>query len=141
MNDKRATGGAGGFQSQAIKSTMTFLLWTFVWTTSHVLIDKSALHGWLPSANTTAAAIALSTLLGAGMIWAFIRHLNTMDELQQKIQLQALGFALGITLVGCFTYSLLITSGFILEPELNDIILLLVVSYVVAVIIGQVRYR
>ena len=42
---------------------------------------------------------------------AYLRFLATMDELQQRIQLQAVGFAAGATAMITFTYGLLENAG------------------------------
>ncbi|MDO3388106.1 hypothetical protein QWI17_19830 [Gilvimarinus sp. SDUM040013] len=124
------------------QSTLAFVACTFVWAGSFVLIDKAHLIGWLGSEGVPALlAICLNTLLGLATVVVYIRHLRDMDELQQKIQLQAMGFALGLTLVGAFAYSLFITTGFVTEPEVKDIILLLTGSYIFAVLFGLVKYR
>ena len=40
-------------------------------------------------------------------LWAFIRALGRMDELQRRIQLNAIGFAFGATAIITFTYGFL----------------------------------
>jgi len=67
--------------------------------------------------------------------------LKNQDELQRSIQLNALALSVGVGLVGSFTYTLLVTVGFVAAEELTNIILLMVGTYMVGVIIGQVRYR
>jgi len=46
------------------------------------------------------------------MVMAFIRYLNDIDELQQRIQLMAIGFAAGVTGLATFAYGFLETIGF-----------------------------
>ena len=75
------------------------------------------------------------------MVVAFMRFLQGLDELQRKIQLDALALSVGIGLVGSFSYSLMVTAKFIIDAEISDIILLTTLTYVVGVIAGQVRYR
>ncbi len=134
-----ATGSA--WHMRTAKNTLRFLCWTFVWAATMVLADKAILYEWHSSDQISAVAIVLNAGLGIGMVLSFIKHLKEMDELQQKIQLDALGLAFGITLVGSFSYSLLVTSRFILDAEASDLILLMTVTYVAAVIYGQIRYR
>lgn len=43
---------------------------------------------------------------------AFLRFLARMDELQQRIQLQALGFSFGTTAILTFSYGFLELAGF-----------------------------
>jgi hypothetical protein len=46
------------------------------------------------------------------MIVAFLRYLNSIDELQQRIQLLAIGFAAGTTGMLTFSYGFLESVGF-----------------------------
>ena len=52
------------------------------------------------------------------LIIAFLRYLNDLDELQQRIQLHAIAFTLGIIIVATFTCGLLENVGF---PQLSYI--------------------
>ena len=46
------------------------------------------------------------------MILSFLKYLNGIDELQQKIQLLAIGFAAGVTSLLTFSYGFLENVGF-----------------------------
>ena len=46
------------------------------------------------------------------MIISFLKYLNSIDELQQKIQLLAIGFAAGVTSLLTFSYGFLENVGF-----------------------------
>ncbi|MBI5934501.1 MAG: hypothetical protein HY867_12405 [Chloroflexi bacterium] len=46
------------------------------------------------------------------MILSFLKYLNSIDELQQKIQLLAIGFAAGVTSLLTFSYGFLENVGF-----------------------------
>jgi hypothetical protein len=46
------------------------------------------------------------------MILSFMKYLNSIDELQQKIQLLAIGFAAGVTSLLTFSYGFLENVGF-----------------------------
>ncbi|MDZ4767404.1 MAG: hypothetical protein SGI73_22925 [Chloroflexota bacterium] len=57
-------------------------------------------------------AIAVLPALPIGVgVWFFIGYLRRMDELQQKIQLEAIGFSSGVTGLINFTIGLLETAG------------------------------
>ena len=83
----------------------------------------------------------VNVALGIGMMFYLMRMLRNMDYLQRKIQLDALSMALGISLVGCAAYSLMVTWGIIVDEEVSDIFVLMCVAYSVSVMIGVVRYR
>ena len=46
---------------------------------------------WNKSRTITWVFVILNFLLGIGMILANIRHMNGLDELQKRIQLEAMG--------------------------------------------------
>lgn len=45
-------------------------------------------------------------------VWTFLQFLASVDELQRRVQLQAIGFSLGLTGVITFTLGLLESAGF-----------------------------
>jgi len=124
-----------------IKSTLTFLFCTFIWTASFVAVDKAALYGWYSGTTAAVVAIAINVALGVVMVLAYMRHLRVVDELQRKIQMDALALALGAALVGGFALLLLQTTGLMGEPQLNNLILLIFATHVISTIVGNLRYR
>ncbi len=48
----------------------------------------------------------------AGVLWAVIRRMRVMDELQRKIQFEALSWAFGMSALTTFSYGFLETVGF-----------------------------
>lgn len=129
------------YDSRSIRDNLVMVLWVFIWMASMTVADKAALYDWWPDGWLTILAVAVNVLLGLAMIAAFMRLLRGMDDLQRKIQLEALSFALGISLVGCAAYSLLVTWGYILDEEVSDIFMLMCVSYSASVLFGVWRYR
>ena len=121
------------------KNNIRFLCWTLAWAVTMVLADKAELYGWHSSSMISIIAIVVNTGLGLGMIMAFMRFLKGMDELQQKIQLNSLAMSVGVGIVGGFTYSLLATANFIADAEASDVLLIMSVTYMVGVMIGQIR--
>ena len=129
------------YDSRSIRDNLVMDLWVFIWMASLTVADKAALYGWWEDGWLTLLAVAVNVALGLGMMVAFMRLMRGMDELQRKIQLDALSMALGISLVGCAAYSLLVTWGYIVDEEVTDIFMLMCVSYSAAVLIGVWRYR
>ncbi|GAB3200484.1 hypothetical protein GCM10027293_21530 [Pontibacter aydingkolensis] len=97
---------------------------------------------WQENLPFTILAIILNAALGVGMILAIIRHTKSMDEMQRKIQLEAMGIALGVGVVGGLSYSLLDTTNVISgDAEISVLVVLISFTYLGATIIGQMRYR
>ena len=105
------------------------------------MTNKAELYGWWSEEWITITSIIFNATLGLWMIHCYRRLLASMDDLQRKIQLDALSMALGISLVGTVTYSLLVTWGYIVDEEVTDIFMLMCVSYSVSVIYGSLKYR
>ena len=129
------------FEMRSIGAMARLLAWILAWVATMVLVDKAVLYQWHSSASLSLLGVAVNAALGLGMIWTFIRYLRQMDEMQRQIQLESLALAMGVGLVGSFTYSLLGTAGFITDGEVSDIILLMTGTYVAGTIFGQLRYR
>ncbi|MCH8219506.1 MAG: hypothetical protein IH892_22350 [Planctomycetes bacterium] len=132
---------SGDFTARFVKNNIRLLGWVFAWVATMVFADKAELYQWYSSDFISIVAIVINAGIGIGMIVTYVRFLKESDELQRKIQLDALALAMGIGLVGSFTYSLLVTAKFIIDAEISDIILLMVLTYIVGIIVGQVRYR
>ena len=90
-----------------------------------------------------AAAITvtlLHVLLGGAMMFAYRRFLREADELQRRIQLEALALGFGAALVGAAAYRLLERAGTIGATDASDVIMILAVAYSVGVLAVQWRY-
>lgn len=129
------------YDTRAMRDSITLVIWIFVWMASLTVADKAALYGWWQDGWITQLAIAINVLFGLIMMVAFKRMLSRMDDLQRKIQMEALSFSLGISLVGCAAYSLMVTWGYIVDEEVSDIFVLMCVSYSVGALFGVWRYR
>ena len=106
-----------------------------------VLADKAELYDWFSSELMTVTAILVTTGLGLAVLIAYMRFLKQLDEMQRKIIVDALALALGVGIIGGCIYSLLVTTGYVAEEEVSDLILLMCITHAVAIIVGQVRYR
>lgn len=129
------------FESRTISGTIRLMVWTLAWVGTMVLVDKAVFYGWFTSTYISVLGIVVNAALGLGMIKAFLRYLRDMDEMHRKIQLDSLSLSMGAGFVGGFSYSLLATTGFVTDPEVSDIILLMGVTYMLALVIFHYRYR
>jgi uncharacterized membrane protein YbhN (UPF0104 family) len=123
------------------KNHARIMLWIIAWMATFVAADKAELYEWYTSDLLSALAIVVNAAIGVGVIVTYMKFLKELDELQQKIQLNALALAMGVGYVGSFIYSLMVTAGFVTDPELTIIIMLMSGTYSVALVAGRVRYR
>ena len=85
--------------------------------------------------------IALSPMLpAAATAWVVLRELRRMDELQRRIQLEALGFSFAGTAILTFSYGFLEGLGY---PRLSMFMVwpILAVLWGIGLALGQRRYR
>lgn len=124
------------------KNTKNLGLWTMAWVLSMAIATFGPKFIWESETVLTVAGIILNALLGVGMILANIRHLNSLDDLQKKIQLEGMAIALGVGIVGGLSYSLLDTTNIITQDaEISYLVILISLTYLVSVFIGQKRYK
>ena len=85
--------------------------------------------------------IALSPMLpAAAMAWVVLRELRRMDELQRRIQLEALGFSFAGTAILTFSYGFLEGLGY---PKLSMFTVwpILAVLWIVGLVLARRRYQ
>ena len=90
----------------------------------------------------TYLATVVNIIMGAAMIWANKRHLDHQDELQRKVQLEAMSLALGISVVlGLAATSLTQNSLLGFDFEISHLMMVLGVTYIVALLLGMRKYQ
>jgi hypothetical protein len=130
-------------------------IWTFHMTNKQYLKELAAalvLYGLMLVGSiklldhVTIAApwrdvIALSPMVGGlACAWAILRELRRMDELQQRIQLEALGFAFALTALITFSYGFLEGLGY---PRLSmfSVWPVMAVLWAVGLVLARRRYQ
>lgn len=137
MNSKTIEG-----KSQLCQQTITLAFLTGGYVISMALAVFGPTFLWGSVMWLTVLAIVINLGFGIGMILANIRHLNALDELMQKIHLQAMGIALGAGVVGGLTYSVMdITNIIASDAEISYLVMLISVSYLLSLVIIKKRYQ
>jgi len=116
------------------------------WGLAWVLATAGAAFGpellWGYGALITSIGIAIQLALGFGMIWNFKGLLLAMDDLQRLIQLEAISLALGVGIVVGISYELLEDVKLItFEPEISHLIILICLTYLFGLFLGNRHYR
>lgn len=116
-----------------------------IWTGAYLVTMVIAAFGphllWETNAALTVIAILLTLGTGIGMIVANIHHLKTLDEMMQKIQLEAMALSLGVGVIGGLSYSLMDTANLItFDAEIGHMVLLISFTYLLAIVVGYRRY-
>ena len=116
------------------------------WGLAWVLATAVATFGpellWGYGTLMTSIAVAIQLTLGFGMIWAFKGVLLAMDDLQRLIQLEAISLALGVGVVVGVSYELLEDIKLItFQPEISHLIILITLTYLFGLFLGNRHYR
>jgi len=122
--------------------TKLLALWTTLWVTTLALVVFGNLYLWSDNNTITIILLIINLLIGVGMIITNIKHLKSLDELQRKIHLEAMGLSLGIALILGISYSTMDVTNLInFDAEISHLVIVIGLSYFAGVVIGQYRYR
>jgi len=118
--------------------------WLAVSTTIWLITIAIAAFGpkllWDNQTSITLLAIALNVLAGLFVIKSNLQHWNSLDEMLQRVQLNAMGIALGLGIFGGISFSLLETSDIIqTEFALSFMVILMALSYLISTMVGMKR--
>lgn len=131
----------GGWEANVKRQTVKLGLWTLAWVISMALATFGPRFLWDGDA-VTVIAIGINLLIGVGMIRANRGHLKSLDEMQQKIHLEAMALTLGMGLVVGLAYSALDVANVIaFDAEISHLVILMGLTYLAAVIVGNRKYR
>lgn len=134
--------GIKNWQSTTFKSTRNLGIWTAGWVLTLAIATFGSIFLWEDNDTLTLIALLFNLILGVGMIFANINHLNSLDELQRKIHLEAMGIALGVAVVVGISYSSLDTTNIIAyDAEISHLVIVIGLTYLAGVIIGTLRYK
>lgn len=124
------------------KNTLTIFYWTAAWVLTTALVTFGTEFIWQSDKLYTSLAILLNVVIGFGMILAVKRYLKGLDEMQQKIQLDAMALSLGVGLVAGLGYSSMDQTNLIpFDAEISHMIILMSLTYIVGIIAGLRKYR
>tara|TARA_B100000809_G_scaffold5366_1_gene5461 strand:+ start:381 stop:776 length:396 start_codon:yes stop_codon:yes gene_type:complete len=128
-------------QNKQKKQTKIMLGWTISWVASLAFLSFGENSLW-DSLLITKIGLIINLVIGIGMIIANKNLFKTYDELQKKIQFEAMAITLGLAVVVGLTYEVSFDFGVInSEPEFEYLIVFISFSYVVSTIINSRKYR
>jgi hypothetical protein len=130
----------GGYRDSN-KATARVALWTLAWVATFALASFGPEHLW-DSDVASWAAVAANLAVGIGWIVAHARYLRAIDELQRKIMQDALAVTLGVGWVGGLAYVVADAADLLSDfDDIGVLIALTGVVYMIAFVVGTVRYR
>ena len=124
------------------KTTLNLAYWTGAWVLTLALVSFGPKFIWDENSTLTIIGILVNLAIGIGVIFANKKHLNSLDELQRKIQLEAMALTLGVAVIFGLSYSMLdITNLISYDAEISHLVILIGLTYLGGTIIGNLRYR
>jgi len=124
------------------KNTLILGLWTAAWVLTMAIANFGPRFIWDSNVTLTIVAILVNLAVGLGMILANKRHLKGLDEMHQKIQLEAMALSLGVGLVVGLAYSNLdLTNIITTDAEISHLVILMSLVYAAGVFAGVRKYR
>ena len=128
------------WEKRARVKTISLAIWTVLWVISVALAAFGHELFWGSNELINVLVILLNFGIGIGMIMANIKHLREMDEMLQKVHLEAMGISLGLAVVGGISYSMLDATNVIpFDAEISGVIVLIGLSYFISLLINLRR--
>ena len=123
------------------KQTKIMLAWTLAWVLSLGVLTFAENALWENKTYTTIGLI-INFAIGIGMIIANKNLFKTYDELQKRIQFEAMAIILGLVVVVGLTYEVSFDFGIIgKEPEFEYLMMFISLSYIISNIVNYRRFR
>jgi hypothetical protein len=130
------------FATNIKKSSVHNLYWAAAWVATTAVAAFGPRLIWNFATLPTILGVLINLGVGFGMIVSTNRHIQGLDELGQKIFLDAAAFTLGVGLVCGLSYELLEDIRLIsFEPEIGHLIILMGLTFMAGMIAGHRKYR
>jgi peptidoglycan/LPS O-acetylase OafA/YrhL len=133
----RTTGG--GLERRNRGNRRNMQLWSLAWAMAYIgsayLIRFAAI-----GAQTVVALAVVTGAMGLGALLAYRRFLRDADELQRKIELDALALGVGAGVVGGTAIHVLEQGTLLGEYALTAVLMLIFATYIAAVLAGHRRF-
>jgi hypothetical protein len=122
------------------RNSNRFTGWAMAWAVSFVGATLVLTAGLVPGGAASWAVALAPNVLGLAALLAYVRFLRQVDELMRKIQLEGLAVGFGVGVAFASGYRLLERAG---APDLdvNDVVLVMLLAWVVGQLLALRRYR
>ena len=130
------------WESNQKKNTLHLGYWTFAWVVTMAIAAFGPKLIWDFATLPTVVGVIFNLAIGFGMIMANKRHLRGLDEMHQKIFLEAGALTLGVGLVCGLSYELLEDIRLItFEPQISHLVVLMCMTFLGGMIAGHRKYQ
>lgn len=130
------------YQTKNCANSINLRNWTIAWVITLAIASFSPRFIWDYNTVLTLTGVLINLAVGFKMLIVNKNYLRGLDELQQKILLEAMALSLGVGLICGLSYELLEDIKLITyEPEISHLVFLMVIAYAYAIISGNRKYR
>lgn len=128
-------------KTQLKKNTKKLAIWTVAWVGSLAFLTGAENTLW-DNLIFTKIGLLINLATGVGMIIANKNLFNHYDELQKKIQFEAMALTLGLAVVVGVVYEVSFDFGVInSEPEFEYLVIFISICYIVSTLLNSLRYK
>jgi hypothetical protein len=130
------------WEQHTSRNTQRVGQWTVIWVATCAIAQFGPRFIWDYNTYITILGMLAYLATGVGMILASRRHLNGLDELHQRIFLEASAATLGAGLVCGLGYEMLEDIRLMpFQPEIPHLIILMCITFVTAMMLGHRKYQ
>jgi hypothetical protein len=130
------------YKSRTCKNTIRLACWGGAWVAATALMGFGPKFLWNKTLVFTLLAVGVNVAVGVGMILANKNYLAELDELQRKVQLNAMGITLGVGLIAGVPFSVMDSYHVIpFHADIAYLLILMSLTFVVSNLYGTWRYR
>lgn len=127
------------------RNSIVLTVWMLLWATTYVaatfIANEIADGGFGGESLWVLLAITVNGLIGIKVVLMYKQMLAQLDEMERKIQFDALAFTLGLVFVICGAGSVLDSGDMIDKFSPNSLIFVMSISYAVALVVGRIRMQ
>ena len=118
-------------------------LFTSIWLITTALLAFGPKLVWDFNATLTIISVIGNLTAGGLMIFANIKHLNSLDELGRKIFLDSAAITLGVLIVFGVCYELVFFTGYLIEatPRISHLYFIMGCTFILSTYLGHRKYR
>lgn len=130
------------YKSRTRANVIRLFLWNGAWLAATALMAFGPKFLWNKTSTLTLLASGLDLAVGVGMIVSNRNYLAGLDELQRKVQLNAMGITLGVGLIAGVPFSVLDKYHMIpFHVDIADLLILMSLTFLASNLYGTWRYR
>jgi hypothetical protein len=124
------------------KNVRHLAYWTWSWVLTLAIAAFGPKFIWNYNSIISVLFILISTVIGIGMILMNRKYINGLDEMQRKVNTDAMAIALGVGVVGGLSYSMLDVANVIsFDAEIGHLLILVSVTYFIGIVVGNIKYK